>query len=95
MNDLIPRAERLALLLNDRHETVAVAESSAGGLVSAPPGPWPRQGRRGPQATDTGIRRGTPAWPSPGPSSALSRWKRVNGTASATCAPSPPRLWTC
>jgi PncC family amidohydrolase len=35
MNDLIPRAERLALLLKDRHETVAVAESSAGGLISA------------------------------------------------------------
>jgi nicotinamide-nucleotide amidase len=35
MNDLLPRAERLALLLKDRHETVAVAESSAGGLVSA------------------------------------------------------------
>jgi len=35
MNDLLSRAERLALLLKDRHETVAVAESSAGGLVSA------------------------------------------------------------
>ena len=35
MNDLISRAERLALLLQDRRETVAVAESSAGGLISA------------------------------------------------------------
>ena len=35
MNDLLSRAERLALLLKDRRETVAVAESSAGGLVSA------------------------------------------------------------
>jgi nicotinamide-nucleotide amidase len=35
MKDLLSRAERLALLLKDRRETVAVAESSAGGLVSA------------------------------------------------------------
>ena len=35
MNDLLSRAERLALLLKDRRETVAVAESSAGGLISA------------------------------------------------------------
>jgi len=35
MNDLLSRAERLALLLADRRETVAVAESSAGGLISA------------------------------------------------------------
>ena len=35
MNDLLSRAERLALLLKNRRETVAVAESSAGGLVSA------------------------------------------------------------
>ena len=35
MNDLLRRAERLAVLLKDRRETVAVAESSAGGLVSA------------------------------------------------------------
>ena len=35
MNDLVSRAERLALLLKNRRETVAVAESSAGGLVSA------------------------------------------------------------
>jgi nicotinamide-nucleotide amidase len=35
MNDLLSRAERLALILKDRRETVAVAESSAGGLVSA------------------------------------------------------------
>ena len=35
MNDLLSRAEQLALLLKDRRETVAVAESSAGGLISA------------------------------------------------------------
>ena len=34
MNDLLSRAERLAVLLKDRRETVAVAESSAGGLIS-------------------------------------------------------------
>ena len=35
MNDILSRAEQLALLLKDRRETVAVAESSAGGLISA------------------------------------------------------------
>jgi nicotinamide-nucleotide amidase len=35
MKDLLPLAERVAILLKDRRETVAVAESSAGGLVSA------------------------------------------------------------
>jgi nicotinamide-nucleotide amidase len=35
MNDIIARAERLALLLKNRRETVAIAESSAGGLISA------------------------------------------------------------
>jgi len=86
VNDLLSRAERLALLLKDRRETVAVAESSAGGLISAALLAVPGA---------SGIPRGTPAWPSPVPSSALSLWKPVNGTASATCAPSPPRLWIC
>ena len=35
MNDLLPLAEKVAILLKDRRETVAIAESSAGGLVSA------------------------------------------------------------
>lgn len=35
MQELLPAAEKLAALLKDRHETVAVAESSTGGLVSA------------------------------------------------------------
>ena len=35
MQDLIPIAEKIAAMLKDRHETVAVAESSTGGLVSA------------------------------------------------------------
>jgi PncC family amidohydrolase len=35
MNDLLPLAERAGALLKARKETVAVAESSAGGLVSA------------------------------------------------------------
>jgi len=35
MNELLPLAERVSALLKDRGETVAVAESSAGGLVSA------------------------------------------------------------
>ena len=35
MKDLIPIAERIAVRLKDRKETVAVAESSAGGLISA------------------------------------------------------------
>jgi len=35
MQTLIPNAERLAHLLRERGETVAVAESSAGGLVAA------------------------------------------------------------
>ena len=35
MRDLLPRAERLGALLKARNETVAVAESSSGGLVSA------------------------------------------------------------
>lgn len=34
-NDLLPHAERVASLLKARKETVAVAESSAGGLISA------------------------------------------------------------
>lgn len=34
-NDLMPHAERAASLLKARKETVAVAESSAGGLISA------------------------------------------------------------
>jgi nicotinamide-nucleotide amidase len=35
MNDLLLHAEKVAALLNERRETVAVSESSAGGLVSA------------------------------------------------------------
>lgn len=35
MQDLIPRAEKAAALLKDRKETIAVAESSTGGLLSA------------------------------------------------------------
>ena len=35
MNELLPLAEKVSALLKDRGETVAVAESSAGGLVSA------------------------------------------------------------
>ena len=35
MRELLPRAEKVAALLKERHETVAVAESSAGGLLSA------------------------------------------------------------
>ncbi len=35
LRDLITRAERIAALLKERRETVAVAESSTGGLISA------------------------------------------------------------
>jgi PncC family amidohydrolase len=35
MRDLLPLAEKVAALLKDRRETVAIAESSAGGLLSA------------------------------------------------------------
>ena len=35
MRELLPRAERVAALLKARKETVAVAESSAGGLITA------------------------------------------------------------
>lgn len=35
MLDLLPHAEELAALLKERRETVAVAESSTGGLISA------------------------------------------------------------
>ncbi len=35
MQDLLPRAERLAAILKDRRETIVVAESSTGGLISA------------------------------------------------------------
>jgi nicotinamide-nucleotide amidase len=35
MQDLIPLAEKIAVMLKDRHETIAVAESSTGGLISA------------------------------------------------------------
>jgi len=35
LQDLITRAERIAALLRERRETIAVAESSTGGLISA------------------------------------------------------------
>jgi PncC family amidohydrolase len=35
MTDLLPLAERVATLLKERRQTVAIAESSAGGLISA------------------------------------------------------------
>jgi PncC family amidohydrolase len=35
MQDLLPRATEIAALLKERHETLAVAESSTGGLLSA------------------------------------------------------------
>src|SRR3954471_3464854 len=35
MRELLPHAERVAALLRQRKETVAVAESSAGGLITA------------------------------------------------------------
>jgi nicotinamide-nucleotide amidase len=35
MKDLMPLAERIAAILKERKETIGVAESSAGGLISA------------------------------------------------------------
>jgi nicotinamide mononucleotide (NMN) deamidase PncC len=35
MRDLLPLAEKVAAILKERRETVAIAESSAGGLISA------------------------------------------------------------
>src|SRR5712692_5980091 len=35
MNDLLPLAEKVAALLKERRETIAIAESSSGGLLSA------------------------------------------------------------
>lgn len=35
MRDLLPHAEKVAVLLKDRRQTIAVAESSAGGLIAA------------------------------------------------------------
>lgn len=35
MRDLLPYAEKVAILLKARNETIAVAESSAGGLITA------------------------------------------------------------
>ena len=36
MDTLLPQATRVAVLLKARKETLAVAESSAGGLLAAP-----------------------------------------------------------
>jgi len=35
MQDLLPLADKIAAILKDRHENIAVAESTTGGLVSA------------------------------------------------------------
>jgi nicotinamide-nucleotide amidase len=35
MRDLLPIAGKLGAILKDRHETIAIAESSTGGLISA------------------------------------------------------------
>ncbi len=35
MNDLLPVAEKIGVILKARKETIAIAESSAGGLISA------------------------------------------------------------
>jgi len=35
METLLPLAEQVAMLLKQRHETIAVAESSSGGFLSA------------------------------------------------------------
>ena len=35
MQNLLPAAQKLGALLKDRHETIAIAESTTGGLVSA------------------------------------------------------------
>ena len=35
MDDLLPRADKIAALLTEHRQTIAVAESSAGGLISA------------------------------------------------------------
>ena len=35
METLLPLAEKIAALLKERRETIAVAESSTGGLISA------------------------------------------------------------
>ena len=35
MKDLLPLAQKVSVLLKDRRETVAIAESSAGGLISS------------------------------------------------------------
>jgi nicotinamide-nucleotide amidase len=35
MNDLLPLAERIGAILKSRHDNIAVAESTTGGLVSA------------------------------------------------------------
>src|ERR1700719_3607611 len=35
MQDLLPAAQKLGAILKTRHETIAVAESSTGGLISA------------------------------------------------------------
>ena len=35
MDDLLPKAEKIAALLKERRQTIALAESAAGGLISA------------------------------------------------------------
>ncbi len=35
MKDLLPRAEKIGAILKERKETIAIAESSSGGLIAA------------------------------------------------------------
>jgi nicotinamide-nucleotide amidase len=36
MQSLLPIAQKIATRLRERHETIAIAESSTGGLIAAP-----------------------------------------------------------